>query len=323
MSDFPIRSAQLGPFTLYAFGLALALGGMAAFLLLWAEGRRRGLKKGSATGLMALSLALGLAFARLGYALMQPQQVFLDPMEGNYMGLVPLFHLWQGGFSIFGMLLGLAAAGALHARMTGAKTADTLDMMAEPLALFLCVLRFSELLGGAGYGGEVQEPLFQRFPFAVQNSYGEWYLAVFMLEGLLAALILLHLGRTRARPSAPGGRVLRLLALFSASVIFTESLRLDSIPRLESNSFIRLNQLLGLLGLIIAVIVLTRRLLKRRRGATAAALWAMLLLATGAAMAAEFNEKLPVGHTLLYALSFICLLCLGLLILRGERLSQP
>ncbi len=321
MSDFPLRSFTLGPLTVYAFGLVLAIGGLAAFALLWLEGRKLHRPAGSATGLMALCLLLGLALSRLVYALLQPQQLFFDPVEGGYLGLWPLLALTGGGFSLVGLLLGLLLAGWLHARLSGAEVADTLDWLAQPLALFVCALRFGQLLAGAGYGGEVWEEQFQRLPFAVENSFGEWYLAVFLLEGLLMLLILLYLQRGRRLHARPGDQMLRLLTLFLASLIFTESLRQDKILRLEGNSFIRLNQLLGLAGLIIILLMLTRRLLRSGLSKQVALLWAALLLACAGVMAAEFNEKLPVNYALLYGLSALGLLVLSVVVLRALRLS--
>ena len=117
-----------------------------------------------------------------------------------------------------------------------------------------------------------------------------------------------------------GDRTLRLLIPLCAFQLFLEALRQDDYPRLASNAFIRVNQVLALAFLLVIAIMLTRRLGARR----ALPLWGALLLAVAAAIAAEFNEKLPIAREALYGLSLAAQALLSMVMLRAvHRAISP
>ena len=114
-----------------------------------------------------------------------------------------------------------------------------------------------------------------------------------------------------------------LLLPFLSLQIFLESLRQDAYLRLESNAFIRVNQVLGLLVLLGLLALLTARALRQGRPALLAAPWLSLALASGCAIAAEFNEKLPLPKPLLYLISLAALSLFTWLALRAFRRAAP
>lgn len=322
MPDFPVIGFDIGDLRLHAFGLLLSLAGLLTLLLLWRGEKRRGLRPGSAAGMLLLGGVLGLLGARLLYSLIQKDRLFVDAFDGSYLGLQPFFELAHGGFSLYGLLFGWLLAGWLFARISRRRLGEVYDWLALPSALFLSLLSFGQILGGQGYGEQLELEALQFVPIAVQNSFEEWYLAVFAYQGLLLAGLALWL-RLRRRQGAPGDRMVALLLPFLSLQIFLESLRQDAYLRLESNAFIRVNQVLALLALLGLLALLTARALRQGRPALLAAPWLSLVLASGCAIAAEFNEKLPLPKPLLYLISLAALSLFAWLALRAFRRAAP
>lgn len=304
MEAFPVVRFHWLGFSWHGFGLSLTLGGLLAYLLLKRQDR---LNPGQiiTEELMPLCLALGLIFARLVYALFSWQLVFLDPMEGTFLGLAPLLRVNQGGLSFYGMVLGVLLAGLLHARRVQQPPVLVLDRMALPLGVFSCFALGAQILGGAGYGEEVA-PWLQWFPAAVENTYGEWSAAVFAYQALGALLICLALWRM-PKSWPKGSRMLALLIPLNALQLFFESLRQDDYPRLSLNAFVRVNQLLALAFLLGLLAVLVRKNPRHRLGYVLS-----LAFAAGLVLLAEFNEKLPFPRPPLYACSFASVCLMGM-----------
>lgn len=322
MLDFPVYSLDVFGLRLYGFGLAVALAALLAWLLLHLGEKRYALPAGSARLLIVLALPISLLLSRALYSLILRERLFYDVMDGSYLGLRPFLDLAGGGLSFFGMLMGIVLAALLAARLLRRPGAQMLDWVALPLVVFISIARFGEILGGQGFGEELSLPALQFFPLGFRNSYEEWYLAVCVLEGLAAALIALSLLRSRGEQARPGDRMIRMLIPFAAMQVFLESLRQDAYLRLESNAFIRVEQVLAMLVLVILLSLLSRPALRAGHGRLLLVAWLSLLLAAGAALAAEFNEKLPLPKALLYALSLLaqCLhIWIALRLLRRTR----
>ena len=327
--DFPVYSITFLGMRIHAYGMVLALGAAVALLTLKMGEKRHGMRPGSAPLMLLLGGLLGLLLSRLVFSLVNYNRLFFDAMEGSWLGLRPFFHVGDGGLSMFGFLFGWLLAGALFARATRRNISSAMDWLALPTALFIAIARFGEILGGMGYGEEMPEGL-QFFPLAVMNRFEEWYLAVFMLEGASALLIAAQLWHAaesggKTRPALPGASMLRMLIPFAALQIFFESLRQDAYLRLESNAFIRVGQLFGVIVLVSVLFLLGAHAVRVKRQRAVLPALLSLLLAALCAAAAEFNEKLPVPRALLYALSLLTL-CIhaaaALRLLRGIEASH-
>lgn len=317
---FDIIAFRLGPVVIYGWGLAAALGALLAYALLMRCTRRAGLGKSMAQRLMLWAMPLGLLFARLVYCLVRYEQVFYDPLEGCFLGLMPLIHIDQGGLSIMGMLLGVFLAAFVVSKLAGQPFSALADAMALPLALFCAIALMGQILGGEGYGGDVAEPRWQFFPIAVQNVFGEWSVAVFMLQGLATLLIgglLILLGKG---PRKPGDMALYFLIFFCAAQVFFESLRRDNYLRLEANGFIRVTQVMAMTVLLAVVVLLTVRSIRAGRALVSIlADWLALVIAIAAAVGAEFYEKIDLPMMLLFAFSAAALLGLSVVLSRSVR----
>ena len=210
-------------------------------------------------------------------------------------------------YAMCGALLGVVLAGVLCARLTRQRAGQVLDALAPAGLLALAVARFGEIFSDFGWGQTILEPVWQRLPFAVQDMYGQWHLAVFMLEGIAA--LALAVCAWRMRGETAGDVFLTALLWLSMTQIFCESLRAETIRW----GFVRVQQVkCAVFGLIVLV---TWAL--RRRGGWAIPL-AVYLTGVGVVALMEYAlDKLPMPQAFDYAVMAAVLGVMGLAAMRA------
>lgn len=135
---------RVGPVTIYSYGLMMALGFIAADLLLSHECRRRGFQAELATGLIVWGAIGGLAGARL-------YDVFDN--WSAYMGHPASIVFSGAGFVWYGGLIGGIVSSLLVARYYGISFLTVADMCAAPLVLGMALGRMGCQLSGDGDWG--------------------------------------------------------------------------------------------------------------------------------------------------------------------------
>ena len=207
------------------------MGCSAAACILWFFlNLRRSLAAGKAAALAGLTLVLGVLFGVIG-----ARGVWLLCRINTRPAVFP-FQYDQ--LSYYGGVAGVIAAAALAAKLSGQPVGKTLNTFAPMGALMAAAARFAEgFLGLMGVGTWMEEGIF--FPVTVEfvydEYYSEFYLAVFMLEGLFA-LIAMILSLCHGKEK---DRFLRTLFYLCLPQVFCESLRAVSINWL----FVRAEQL--------------------------------------------------------------------------------
>ena len=192
--------------------------------------------------------------ARLSYCLARFSFYFLE------MGPVSVLRTWEGGFMLYGAVLGAMLGAGFLAKKRGADVAATLDEIAAPGLLAVAVCRLGEWFTGEGVGTWIENPMLMRLPFAVVNEYEEWQLAVFLWEALAALVLLVWALRVKA---VHGERVLGALLLYACCQVVLESLRMDSCLKV---GFVRVSQVLS------AVVILGVTMIRARRNGTKGAM---------------------------------------------------
>lgn len=224
--------------------------------------------------------------ARLLYCLMRFSFYFLE------MGPLSVLRVWEGGFMLYGAALGALLAAGLLARRRGANVAETLDELAVPGLVAVAVCRLGEGMTGEGVGAWVENEALMRFPLAVQNEFGEWQLAVFVLEAAVALVIALYVLRVR---TSAGERIATALLLYACCQIVLESLRMDACLKI---GFVRVSQVISAL-----VILAIASLRARRAGGRALIIRRAAGLCACAALVGGIEwalDKTPVSNVLLY-----------------------
>lgn len=231
------------------YAVSIWLAGLAAMAVFLWQGKK--LRKNALVLTAGLGILLGLLGARLFYVLAR-WELFVDAGFQNFFAAEDEeLRIWGAlsGAGFWGAVGGVCLAAWIAGKCTGEKTSAILDALAPSGALGIAISRFGEYSIGEGIGPEVDAEALQFFPLAVQNEWGEWNYALFLLEGLVGLAIFFFLictehGRER-------GRARMFLVLYSATQIVLEALRRDNFLRWL---FVRVSQVTAavvLLGLVV------------------------------------------------------------------------
>ncbi len=302
-----------GEITFYAF--CLVFGSLIACVWTAYRARRYGAGGVSATVFSLLSGVLGLFLGRAIYCGVRFDRLFYDPM-GDFAGFAPFLDYTQGGVNVIGVILGVLLSALLVGAFSGRGGLSLLDSGAVPgLALFAWA-RFVEPLCGTGYGDVITDEAFCRFPFAIENGWGDYALAVCIIEAALAALIALAMliaGRFCRKKGTLAGVTLALLCV---SQIMPTSLRQDDVLFLFI--FARVSQIgygVILMGVLIAGLIRGGR--RGLSGKTVFLEIVLLLLGIGIIIGAEFAlDKTNWPDAAIYAGMLAALLGMGILVIR-------
>ena len=275
---------QVGCVTVYPFGLLIALYSLIAIIGISNRMRNRGLKNGTASWFGILAVPLCFIFARLLYCLS-----ILDQIIG-YEDYGFIFRVSDGGFMIWGAILGGILAGVLTARITRQSAWTILDSS----VVWACLLiAFGRILCGVlmkdqgtglaledWFNTEWTDPeeaefanrfslfaledysFFERFPFAVRNSYDTWCWAIFMPEAIWALITALCVHRYKA---INGGKTLLFITMYSSGQILFESMLKGEVAYLPWLGFVKANQILCAVALLIVAVIFIHGMHKNDR----------------------------------------------------------
>ena len=264
----------LGSLNVTPYSLMILLGALAGAALAW--------RKKQVRPLLPAVILGALVIGHICWVLFCP--IDLEAAEGKgYM----ILHIWQGGYTIYGALLGGALGALIAGKLTGVRWLDALDALAPGACAVIFFARVGEVFIGEGIGRESLIDWTHFFPLSVYLNEGEyfdeWHYIVWFWEAL-AALILLFVLLRREKKALPGHQTAIFLTVLGTTQILLEQMRRDWYLRLIV--FVRINQLAALATLIVVLLAL----LIRSKPSKARVLWclATLVLASLADMASEF-----------------------------------
>ncbi len=203
-------------FTIYTYGVFVAL----AFLIsvpLWVrEAARRGLDGEQVTTLAVILLAAGVAGARLLYVLLNWQDFIGDGLE--------VIRLHHGGLVWFGGLTAGVAALILYARRQRWSVSAVLDSIAPFAALGQAVGRIGCFFNGCCYGFPVAWGLYFR-------SHGMRLFPSQLLDAATLLIVSFFLTRLQRRDTTGQGRIAAwYLVAVGLQRFFMEFVRADPRP---------------------------------------------------------------------------------------------
>ena len=264
----------LGPLNVTPYSLMILLGALAGTALAWRKKQVRPLLPAVILGALLLGHICWVIFCPYD----------LEASEGKgYM----ILRLWEGGYTIYGALLGGALGALIAARVSGIKWIDVLDALTPSACAVIVFARIGEVFTGEGIGREAEMEWTHFFPLSVctyQDEYfQEWRYLIWFWEAL-AALVLLLILLKREKKALPGHQTALFLTVLGTTQILLEQMRRDYYLRLIV--FVRVNQLAALATLITVLVVL----LIRVKPAFPKTFWCLmtLVLASLAVMASEF-----------------------------------
>ena len=267
----------IGPLNVTPYSLMILLGALAGTAL--------SLRKKQIRPLLPAVILGALVFGHLFWVLFCPYD--LEAAEGKgYM----ILHIWEGGYTIYGALLGGALGALIAGKLSGVRWLDALDALTPGACAAIFFARIGEYFTGEGIGRLTDVGWTHFFPLSVctyhdemDPSFDEWRYVIWFWEAL-AALILLFILLRREKKSLPGHQAAVFLTVLGTTQILLEQMRRDNYLRLIV--FVRLNQLAALATLIIVLAVL---LIRYKPGTVkTVCCLATLVFASLADMASEF-----------------------------------
>ena len=176
----------------------------------------------------------------------------------------------SGGYALMGVFLGcFVSACLLRLIRLSRSLPEMLDAMAISGCAGIAVGRLASLFNSSDRGQVLEN--FNSLPIAwpVTNAVSgavEYRLATFMLQSLVAlvlfvGLTLFYIRGNKAGKLKKGDTVLIFLLIYGASQVVLDSTRYDSLF-FRSNGFVSVVQVLGALGLGLAIFLFSKRLVK-------------------------------------------------------------
>ena len=240
------------------FAVGMMLAGLAAGMT-WYGFRLKKQQKPVRAALLAAVIGslLALICAKAGYLLHDLGANLLDGYYDEITAIEP------GMLSFVCGCAGMIAGTALGAKISGIRPAEALDLFAAPGCVFLCLARLAE--GGMdmiGTGAAVEAGWLKFFPLTIQDSWGDAYLCVFVLEALTALVCLVPALRKSGNGERAGWTFERTAVCLLGAQICWEMLKQYPYIRSFMTSFVSLEQVFCAVFLMVLVIrgcVLGRR----------------------------------------------------------------
>lgn len=209
----------------YGLFIAAGVGSMLIAMLLTAPKRSFAQETVAVFGLLAIPLSL--VFSRLLYCVFQ-LNLFCDTYENPWLMLC----IWDGGYSIWGVIPALLLAAWLTAKMQRCSFRSLWDCVSLSSALLFAMLYAGEGRTELGIGKVIDAGfLTSAFPFLVlEQKLGvnvEYRLIVYRLQCLACVVLFLVMLLSRRKSKAEGILALRFWSIFASMQIFWESLRDD------------------------------------------------------------------------------------------------
>jgi phosphatidylglycerol:prolipoprotein diacylglycerol transferase len=237
----------IGPFTVYGYGLMIAIGVLAAYVLADHRGKRAGMPGDHVLSLLLWCIVGGFLSAKLLYWITQFDEILQNPAF--------VLQTLGDGFVVFGGILGGILSGYLYCRSQKLEFLRYFDLMMPSVALAQGFGRIGCFLAGCCYGKETDSLFSVTF---TNSAFAPNHVALIPTQIYSSLLdfahagILLYLSRTLKKP----GQVAACYMIFySIGRFFLEFLRGDlergSVGILSTSQFLAILTCAG--GILLAL----------------------------------------------------------------------
>ena len=245
----PPKYLEIGPLTVYYYGVIIAFGLILAVLYGCKRSREFGIKEDDLVDGVLWVTPFAIVCARLYYCIFSWDYYSQHPIE--------ILYIWEGGLAIYGGVLGALAGCLVFCKIKKIKVAALLDLVLLGFLIGQSIGRWGNFMNREAFGAETE--FFLRM--GLLNSRNATIIYVhptFLYESVWNAIgfVLLHFLSKRRRYD--GQIALSYAAWYGLGRAFIEGLRADS---LWWGPF-RVSQLLAAVscfGALIALLVLSFR----------------------------------------------------------------
>jgi phosphatidylglycerol---prolipoprotein diacylglyceryl transferase len=249
---------DIGPLTIYWYGLIIATGAFVALLMAMREGDRLGLKKDLFVDLLVFAIPAAIICARAYYVIFEWDRYADGPWW-------KVFAIWEGGIAIHGALIGSVLTAVIFTKVRKVSFWQVADIAAPSLLVGQAVGRWGNFMNQEAYGGPISQEAWDNFfkyvPDFIMNQMcvnGVYHHPTFLYESLwnIVGLILILVLRRKVNPLR-GEIFLSYLIWYSIGRAFIEMMRTDSLYVWNTN--IRVAVLISALIIIACVIIMLYR----------------------------------------------------------------
>ncbi len=243
---------DIGPLRVNFYGVAIALGVIAAIWLATRRFEQRGGDPKALERASIIAVIAGIVGARIGYVITHPQA------RGS---VVDALRIWDGGLAFFGGLLAGGIAMIWVMRREGADIGDVADSVAPAIPLAQAIGRWGNYFNQELYGRPTDLPWAVEIDSPVQEYLDfSTFHPTFLYESLLnLAVVGIILWVEKRFKPATGSLFTVYLVLYGVVRFLMELLRTDTTYRLAGISRNGWIALAVAIGGTVAYIVMQRR----------------------------------------------------------------
>lgn len=239
---------ELGPITIYWYGVIIALGALLGLWIATRESVRRGLSKETFVDLVIIAIPVAILTARIYYVIFKWDYYSQNPGD--------IIKIWEGGIAIHGGLIGAFLVGYFFTKKRGLSFWKLADIAAPSIILAQAIGRWGNFMNQEAHGGEVTRTFLEGLhipTFIIDQMYinGHYYHPTFLYESiwnLLGFALLISLRKVNLKR---GELFLSYVIWYSIGRFFIEGLRTDSLMLTE---YLRMAQFISIALIVVAVV---------------------------------------------------------------------
>lgn len=251
---------ELGPFTIYWYGVIIAAGALLGIYLAMREAERLGWERDIIIDFVVFAIPIAIISARIFYVFFEFERYINGPIW-------KMFAIWEGGIAIHGAVFGGVLTAIVFSRVKNISFWKLADIIAPSLILGQAIGRWGNFMNQEAHGGPVSEAAYNNFlqylPDFIMNQMtigGVMYHPTFLYESVWNLLVFAFLLLLRKYNPLRGEIFLNYLIFYSIGRYFIEGLRTDSLYIIEN---LRTAQVVSVSLIVLAIILIIYR---RRTG---------------------------------------------------------
>lgn len=239
----PPRTLEIGPFTIYYYGMIIAVGLLLAVWYCCRRSKEFGLTEDHILDGLILVLPIAVICARIYYCVFAWEEFADDPIS--------VLYIWNGGIAVYGSIIGAILGMWIFSKWKKLKLTAVLDLILIGFLIGQFIGRWGNFMNREAFGAETDSFLRMGLTNALTGET-TYYHPTFLYESAwnFVGFILIHfLSKHR---KYDGQVALYYAAWYGLGRTMIEGLRMDS---LYWGSF-RVSQVLAAVTCVAAVVVL-------------------------------------------------------------------
>lgn len=247
---------ELGPITIYWYGVIIATGALLGIYLGMKEAERVGWNKEIIIDFVFYAIIFAILSARIYYVVFEWERYADGPFW-------KVFAIWEGGIAIHGAILGGVLTAIVFAKVRNIDFWKLVDIAAPSLILGQAIGRWGNFMNQEAHGGPVSEQAYENFlqylPDFIMNQMtidGIMYHPTFLYESVWNVVVFVFLILLRKYNPIRGEIFLNYLILYSVGRFFIEGMRTDSLYIIEG---LRTAQVVSVTLILIGIILIIYR----------------------------------------------------------------